>query len=99
MKAYQMAMADPLEYLPPGLFAEICDRHVIAGSNGAVLLGADRAWRHERAGGVPLADLKRAEREGNDFARKCSSPWTMSSIPCRAVATRRGWAYLAGATA
>jgi 3-isopropylmalate/(R)-2-methylmalate dehydratase large subunit len=55
-------MADSPEPLPRTLFGKIWDRHVIAGTGNAVLLGIDRIWLHERTGGVALAELERAGR-------------------------------------
>jgi 3-isopropylmalate/(R)-2-methylmalate dehydratase large subunit len=60
-------MADSPEHLScktgaSTLFAKIWDRHVIAESGDAVLVGLDRVWLHERTGGVALTELERAGR-------------------------------------
>ena len=44
------------------MFAKIWDRHVVAETDDAVLVGLDRIWLHERTGGVALAELERSGR-------------------------------------
>lgn len=82
-------MADSPEHPPRNLFAKIWDRHVIAGSDGAVLLGLDRVWLHERTGGVALAELERAGRRVSNPAHVfVTMDHVVDTLPGRGDATQ-----------
>ena len=82
-------MTDSSQQSPRSLFAKIWDHHVIAGEQGAILLGIDRVWLHERTGGVALAELERRERAVRDPAQVfVTMDHVVDTLPGRGDATR-----------